>query len=120
MTALVEVAHTHPQEIYEYLPTAFIQVGRSLECIYEALARMPPGFLMKTLDQYAEIVQAIAECAVQHEEAGTNNDGLNRAVQHMFEMERLGIKNVLKAMHLVNPERQGVFRQYAERLGGQS
>ena len=107
------VYDAHPAEIYELGKKNFREFARNVVPALGAICKFNPEKLNSDFEALGKLVPALArECAYNANE----QEGLAKAVKHVFMIKEKGIKNVLKVLHLLDEDLQSKFRDFAQGL----
>ena len=112
---IVELIYDHhPNETWDLARKYFREFGRNILASLGALNKLPAEKLNLDLEALGKVFPALAKACLSEED---EDWVLRKTVIHIFMVKEKGIKNILKALHLLDEETQGRFRAYAQDLG---
>jgi len=113
---LREMARTHPNAAFKYT----VKFARRLsplisECL-GLLRALPSEDFIRNVDNLQEILPALAFGLRVLIDGGSNTEDFDNVIIHIFKIKDQGLDNVLRALHLLPPETQAIFRRHVEEL----
>ena len=109
------VAEKHPEETFDMASRYFSDISRNILPALGMLNALSSERFNKDTNTLVDLFPALAkECLKDRQDP--LDDALKNSVKKIFNVKEKGIKNILKALHLLDQETQAKFRNYSLKL----
>lgn len=113
---LKELARTHPVVAFNLTVKFSRRLAPMINDCFDLLKALPSDEFCRQVDSLQNILPALAFALKFTIESGNSTTDIDKVLKHIFKMNQQGMDNVLRALHLLLPDTQSLFRRHAESL----